>query len=50
MNRNLELLYVNETQTPTLNINLTFLRVWVEMTDVRVMAEMSKTIFSKYNL
>ena len=34
------------TQTATLNVNLTFGVVWVEMPDIRVMTEMSKTIIS----
>ena len=32
------------TQTATLNVKLTFVVVWVEMPDVRVVIEISKTI------
>ena len=34
------------TQIATLNVKLTFVVVWVEMPDVRVVTEMSKTIIS----
>ena len=34
------------TQTATLNVKTAFLIVWVEMPDVRVVTEMSKTIIS----
>ena len=34
------------TQTVTLNVKLTFMVVWVEMPDFRVMTEMSKTMIS----
>ena len=32
-------------QTATLNVKLTFVGLWVKMSDVRVVAEMSKTNF-----
>ena len=34
------------TQTATLNVKLTFVVVWVEMPDFRVVTEMSKTMTS----
>ena len=35
------------TQTAMFNVRLTFMVVWVEMPDIRVATEMTKTIISK---
>ena len=35
------------TEVAALNVKLTFVVVWVEMTDVRLVTEVSKTIISK---